>query len=170
MEPKVSYEITACIIGIARNAGYIIKTAYRDPKKLDTRLKADASVVTMADRAIHRLALDSMAREFPDIPVIGEEGSSAHKDAKKGLWINIDEVDGTGALTLGVPTSLVMIALMDKSQPIYSAIYNPFGNRMYVAQRGFGAHCNGITIRVKSPSNRGWSGLPPTGVQARCAP
>lgn len=142
--PSLSY-----LEDMARAAGAIIKVAFHNPATLATELKDDETVVTIADKRIHTLIADAMRRSFPHIPFLGEEGSSGNVK-KDDFWLLADEVDGTGALTLGILSSLVMIALMHGSQPIMSVIYDPHGDRMYSAIRGQGAWCNGTPIHVQA--------------------
>ncbi|OGG48215.1 hypothetical protein A2761_01765 [Candidatus Kaiserbacteria bacterium RIFCSPHIGHO2_01_FULL_51_33] len=136
--------------GVAWQSGRIIKMLYLKPERHAVEFKADGTKVTAADRAVHIYVVKRMQTFFPDIPIVGEEGTAGKRTgAPDEHWLVVDELDGTHAFTLGLPVSAVMIALMEGDHPIRSAIADPFSDRLYTAELGKGAFLNGFPVRVQ---------------------
>ena len=62
-------------------------------------------------------------------------------------WI-IDPIDGTINYAHGIPICCVSIGLEIDGRMEMGAVYNPFMNELFFAQRGFGATLNDQLIHV----------------------
>jgi myo-inositol-1(or 4)-monophosphatase len=83
---------------------------------------------------------------FPDHFILSEEaGEMAQSSAYK--WI-IDPIDGTVNYANGIPICCVSIGVEKDGQMVLGAVYNPFMNEFFLAERGHGATLNGKPIRV----------------------
>ena len=110
---------------------------------LGVELKADASPVTQADRAIEQFLRDTILAAFPTDALLGEEygdhaGSSAYR------WI-IDPIDGTVSFANGVPLFGILIALeakaLDGTRTVVAGVADyPALHERVTAILGEGAH------------------------------
>jgi myo-inositol-1(or 4)-monophosphatase len=129
----------------ARKAGALLLEHFGRVRQV--RIKENqSSVVTEADLASEALILDILTRRFPDHGVLGEEGGHLRRGARF-TWV-IDPLDGTSNFAAGLPWFGVMIALLDDSAPQLGVMYLPVEDRLYLAERGAGATCNGQPVRV----------------------
>ena len=110
--------------------------------------KSDESPVTAADRACEKLIVDTLAREFPDDGVLGEEG--ANRETRSGRRRIIDPIDGTKDFVRGIPLWAVLIGLEENGTIVAGAAHAPGQNLLLWAARGQGAWANGQRIQVSS--------------------
>jgi myo-inositol-1(or 4)-monophosphatase len=116
----------------------------------DVRLKSAKDPVTEVDVAAERCIRRELARRFPRIGFVGEEGGAA--EGPDGRWI-VDPLDGTIAFVANLPVFSVLIALERQGDLISSVTYVPSLRECFVAERGRGAWLNGRRIHV-SPRRR----------------
>jgi len=108
--------------------------------------KSDESPVTAADRACEKLIVETIAREFPEDGIIGEEGANrASRSGRK--WI-VDPLDGTRDFVRGIPLWAVLIGLEQDGQIIAGVAHCPGQNQLLWATRGGGAFANGSPTHV----------------------
>ncbi|TAF54225.1 MAG: inositol monophosphatase [Sphingobacteriia bacterium] len=106
------------------------------------------NLVTEADHAAEKAIMDTIRASFPDHYILTEEsGDLAQDSAFK--WI-IDPIDGTVNFAHGIPLCCVSIGLEKNGEMILGAVYNPFVNELFVAEKGAGATCNDKPIRVST--------------------
>jgi histidinol phosphatase-like enzyme (inositol monophosphatase family) len=134
---------------MAQEAGALALDYQR--KGVTAEAKSDESPVTAADRACEQLIVDTIAREFPDDGILGEEG--AERQGGNGRkWI-IDPIDGTRDFVRGIPLWAVLIGLEENGQIIAGAAYSPCQGLLAWAARGGGAWVNGLRIKVSDRSS-----------------
>lgn len=80
--------------------------------------------VTDADRAAEEAIRRVLASRRPDDAILGEE--FGNRAGTSGLGWVIDPIDGTRAYVSGTPTWGVLIAVSDKSGPLYGIIDQPY--------------------------------------------
>jgi len=135
-------------MGLAKEAGKIMRDNFKFGMKKEW--KEDNTPVTKTDLVINALALERIKKAYPDHGVIAEEGSD-FREGDEFVWV-CDPVDGTIPFCHGVPTSVFSLALTHKGETIMGVVYDPFGDRMYIAEKGKGAFLNGTKIRVSTHS------------------
>lgn len=129
---------------IAYKAGEIMRHYFYGNQQRE--IKADGSPLTIADTTINTFVIEQLAKEFPKDIVIGEEESTG--DYGIGRRWFCDPVDGTKAFTWGVPTAMFSLGLVIDGVPQLGVCYEPMLDKLYWAQKGGGAFCNEIPIKV----------------------
>ncbi|WP_374959346.1 3'(2'),5'-bisphosphate nucleotidase CysQ, partial [Gilvibacter sp.] len=125
-------------IKAALEAGNAINEIYQRP--FEVEIKADNSPLTEADQKAN--AIINTYLEPTAIPIISEENKQIdYADRKdwQNCWI-VDPLDGTSDFVSKSGEFTIMIALVDKHEPILGVIYWPTNDILYVAQKGGGAH------------------------------
>ncbi len=102
--------------------------------------------VTEADHASEKAIMDVIAKDFPDHFILSEETGEIKTDSEY-KWI-IDPIDGTINFASGIPICAVSIGLEKDGEIIMGAVYNPFLDEFFFAQKGFGASLNDKKIQV----------------------
>ena len=128
---------------IAREAGRIILGfgEFRVEEK-----EGHGNFVTTVDCAVQDYLAKALSDLLPDSRFIGEEQENdALTDAF--TWI-IDPVDGTTNLIHDYRQSAVSIALCENSEPVMAAVYQPYTDELFFAEKGCGASLNGKPIRA----------------------
>jgi 3'(2'), 5'-bisphosphate nucleotidase len=137
------------IIGaIAREAGAAIMEIYAG--EFNVELKGDASPLTSADRASHEIIVRRLLAEFPEIPILSEEGRDiAYAERKnwKLFWL-VDPLDGTKEFIKRNGEFTVNIALIEDGQVAAGVVHVPAQDRTYLGIRGQGAW---LTVGTESP-------------------
>ncbi|HVG12433.1 MAG TPA: inositol monophosphatase family protein [Flavisolibacter sp.] len=104
------------------------------------------NLVTEADHASEKVIMDVIKVSFPDHGILSEEIGAVVQDSSY-KWI-IDPIDGTVNFAHGIPICCVSIGIEHEGKMIMGAVYNPFMNELYFAERGQGATLNDKAIRV----------------------
>jgi len=106
------------------------------------------NLVTEADHAAEKAIIEAIQFDCPDHFILSEEtGEIVTQSEYK--WI-IDPIDGTVNFANGIPICCVSIGLEKNGEMILGAVYNPFMNEMFFAQRGMGAYLNDKRIHVSN--------------------
>ena len=112
-------------------------------RALNIESKADATPVTIADRAIENKLRSMIAEAEPTAAIFGEEfGADTTVAAQSDLWI-LDPIDGTGAFVTGSPLFGTLIGLVANGAPVLGVIEAPALGERWTAQHGEGAFLNG---------------------------
>lgn len=117
--------------------------------------KADASPVTEADRAAHRVLTARLQTLPPGCPVVSEEdeGSHASRRSQGRFWL-VDPLDGTREFLDRNGEFTVNIALIVDGRSILGVVYAPALDALYWGGHGMGAYRRvgkcGVPIRVAS--------------------
>ncbi len=102
--------------------------------------------VTEADHAAEKAIMDAIAAVYPDHFILSEETGEIKTDSEY-KWI-IDPIDGTINFASGIPICAVSIGLEKNGEMIMGAVYNPFINEFFFAEKGMGATLNNNKISV----------------------
>ncbi|MBR8743858.1 inositol monophosphatase [Nocardiopsis sp. MG754419] len=117
--------------------------------------KAPGEIVTVADREAEA-TIARRLRELVDAPVVGEEAASADPALPDALrteptvWL-VDPLDGTRNFVHGHEEFAVMAALVRGGRTVASWILRPTLDRVYTAEQGSGAWCDGRRLH-RSPA------------------
>jgi myo-inositol-1(or 4)-monophosphatase len=106
------------------------------------------NLVTEVDHASERAIFDVIKKTYPDHHILSEEAGELVQDSKY-KWI-IDPIDGTVNFAHRIPLCAISIGIEHEGKMILGAVYNPFMNELFVAERGKGATLNDKKISVSS--------------------
>ncbi len=104
------------------------------------------NLVTEVDTRSEKIIIDIIKEQFPDHQILSEECGEIVQD-NEYKWI-IDPIDGTVNYANGIPICCVSIGIEKDGKMVMGAVYNPFINEEYVAERGQGSFLNGKQIFV----------------------
>jgi 3'(2'), 5'-bisphosphate nucleotidase len=154
-EPKPA-EFAEAIRKIAVTAGRSILEVYG--QDFEVTHKSDASPLTQADLASHRVIRDALARLTPEIPLLSEESAEIEFAIRAGwttYWL-IDPLDGTKEFVNRNGEFTVNIALIHDHRPVLGVVHVPVTGTTYTGVVGDGAvrqapEAAPETIRVQVP-------------------
>jgi myo-inositol-1(or 4)-monophosphatase len=160
----------------ARAAGAVMRDNWHLPKKVN---KSEAHDIKLElDVRCQALIEKMLARAFPQIPVLGEEGSTGDT-SDEYRWV-IDPIDGTVNYASGLPHAAVSIALQSRSDlwraaadarkgpwkrrarnfvtrdtshvSVVGVVYDPFTDELWTTTAGKPARLNGRVVHVSGQS------------------
>lgn len=123
----------------AVKAGHEIMRIYKSGE-FGVELKADRSLLTLADKASHQIILELLTQS--GVPVLSEEDQQTEYPLRKDwdcFWL-VDPVDGTKEFVNRNGEFTVNIALMQNQTPVAGVIYVPVTQELYVGVQGEGAY------------------------------
>ena len=119
------------VCDIARDAGSAIMEIYAG--EFSVELKGDASPLTCADRASHRVIADGLTAATPGIPILSEEGGDIPYQERaewSRFWL-VDPLDGTKEFIKHNGEFTVNIALVEDGRVIAGVVYVPAQDTLY---------------------------------------
>lgn len=139
--------ISEQILPIIRSTRSITRPFYGKAEITNQKDESPHNVVTELDHDVENYLAEEFKRVDSTIEFAGEEfGGSRDKEK---LWL-VDPIDGTMHFIRGIPFCTTMVALIEKGEVIFSAIYDFRNDIMYHAEKGVGAFENGARISVSS--------------------
>ncbi len=124
------------IAEIAVDAGKAILEIYE--QEFEITQKDDASPLTQADLASHRIICDELSRLTPDIPVLSEESSDIDWNTRSDweqYWL-VDPLDGTKEFINRNGEFTVNIALIRYHSPVLGVVHVPVTGTTYTGLVG----------------------------------
>jgi myo-inositol-1(or 4)-monophosphatase len=142
-------------IAAAHAAGKIMRDNWHAPKRVhvfdphDIKLELDVRCQKTIEKVLRKA--------FPEIPLLGEEGTSGDLNAEY-RWV-VDPIDGTVNYYFGMPHAAVSIALQATApgSPIseVGVIYDPFTDELWTAAHGGKTRLNGKIVHVSQRAKIG---------------
>jgi len=136
----------ALALRLADAAGAAIRPYFRSGISADR--KADASPVTLADRAAEEAMRVILAAEVPDDTVIGEEMGATPGTSGRS-WV-LDPIDGTTGFLAGRPLFGTLIALVVEGFPVLGVIDQPILGERWIGAVGRPTTLNGKPVRTRA--------------------
>lgn len=111
---------------IATEAGRAILVVY-ESSDFNVEMKSDDSPLTRADLASHAVIVEALERQFPETPVLSEEGSLPPFSERQSWsrYFLIDPLDGTKEFIARNGEFTVNIALIDHGVPVVGVVHVP---------------------------------------------
>ena len=136
----ITTELREGAITLARDAAAAILGIYDSAFAVEH--KADASPLTAADLAAHRILVEGLERLTPEIPVLSEEAAedvawSVRSDWRR-LWL-VDPLDGTREFVKRNGEFTVNLALVEEGVVVFGIVQAPVTGAVWHATRGSGA-------------------------------
>ena len=106
------------------------------------------NLVTEVDHKSEEVIFAIIKQNFPSHQILSEESGELVQDSTY-KWI-IDPIDGTVNYANHIPLCCVSIGVEVGGKIELGAVYNPFINEFFFAQRGFGSTLNNARIHVST--------------------
>lgn len=148
MSSKTTAEILDLIQSAEREAAELILHARRILAETKTGKR---DVVTEYDRRVQELLTRRLREALPEAAFFCEENAQRDELSAEALFI-IDPIDGTMNFVHGMHRSCISVAYMSRGEVLAGAVYNPYLDEMFTAQRGSGAYLNGQAIHAADTS------------------
>src|SRR3954449_12589765 len=127
-------ELRALGESVAREAGALLREAFRGPELRIIAKSTPTDLVSEADHAAEHLIRERLSAARPDDGVLGEEGGD--RGGTSGIrWI-VDPLDGTINFLFGVPQWAVSIACEDGDGTLGGVVYDRERNELFAAGGG----------------------------------
>lgn len=139
MRQKDPKNLMKQLLPIVREAGNAVMAIYRRGLA-EVSHKADASPVTEADLASHRVLVTHLAHLLPSCQVVSEEDavSLVYRQSTGRFWL-IDPLDGTKEFIARNGEFTVNIALIEEGRSTLGVVYAPAIDALYWGGDGLGA-------------------------------
>jgi myo-inositol-1(or 4)-monophosphatase len=134
------------LLRAVREAGTLLMEKFETGIRVEFKSKYD--LVTEADRQSEALIVKRIREKFPDHDILAEEDDYGHSDSDH-RWI-IDPLDGTTNYAHGFPWFAVSIAFAINGRLELGAVYNPYVDELFFAERGVGAFLNDRRLKVST--------------------
>lgn len=119
---------------------------------IESVAKSNNTLVTDMDKSIERELTDALLAFDSSIGIHGEE--FGQQGSTETFWL-IDPIDGTDGFIRGMSYFRNMITLIDRGEPVFTFVYKPITDELYVAAKGDGTYKNGKKIEMqKRPLER----------------
>ncbi|HSX05441.1 MAG TPA: 3'(2'),5'-bisphosphate nucleotidase CysQ [Candidatus Saccharimonadales bacterium] len=126
------------LLALVREADKAIMEIYAAHSAVVTT-KADNSPITQADVASHHILIKGLARLFPGVPVISEEGDEREQIAATTFWL-IDPIDGTREFINRTDEFTVCVGLVVGGEPVFGIISAPAYQTVYYGGPTMGSY------------------------------
>lgn len=126
--------------------GKIILEKKNDDVVIDNKTGV-RDLVTNYDLRVQEKAVEILSKAFPDAGYYAEE-ENERCEIDKGMVFIIDPIDGTANFANNMNLSVVSIACFIDGEPFAGAVYDPYTDELFSAQKGLGAYLNEKRIHV----------------------
>lgn len=129
------------LVPIVRDASAKVMEIYEDPKTIEVSYKGDSSPLTNADLAAHSSLCEGLTREFPGIPIVSEEASTAQNSVavQSDIFWLIDPIDGTKEFIKHNGQFTVCVALIVSGKPVLGVVAAPALGELYYGGANIGS-------------------------------
>lgn len=111
-------------------------------------MKSTHDVLAEADIEAEQAIIRRIRKSLPGHSILSEEAGV--DDIRSPYQWVVDPLDGTVNYVQGIEEYCVSIALTYRREPILGLVFQPVTQKMYYAEKGRGAFCNGKRIHVSS--------------------
>lgn len=143
---ETQYAVDVAREAVAAGGAAALAWWKKDPP---TRLKADATPVTQADRESDAAILGVLRDAFEDHDILSEESGTLGPGVCDCRWI-VDPLDGTRGFLRGDATWGPLVALEHRGRLVAAAMSMPALGVTWWAGRGTGCYKDGERVRVSS--------------------
>ena len=108
-------------------------------------------VLTEADIAVGKQLVAAVQEHYPTHNIIDEE-AGVIDNGSRYTWV-IDPIEATSNFAAGLPQYGIMVGLLEADKPVAGGVIAPAYNKLYLAEKGKGATCNGKSIHVSKETS-----------------
>lgn len=138
---------------VDRVAVEVVLPHFRDLAPEEVHLKGPGDYVTDHDLEAERVITAALAEIAPGVPVVGEEAVAADEGVLRALHeplvFVVDPIDGTRAFVEGTEEFSVMVALVERGEPVAAWVALPA-----VGERVWGVRGEGLFLDKDGRSER----------------
>jgi 3'(2'), 5'-bisphosphate nucleotidase len=129
------------IVNVVARAADEVLIEYHKTVPSEIDWKSDHSPLTQADRRSHAVLFEGLLREYPQIPILSEEGGRIPHSERRDwdLFWCLDPVDGTKEFIRKTGQFTINVALIKKGVPVFGVVCAPAMNLWYFAESEGGA-------------------------------
>lgn len=160
---KSIMSISTTLLSLCREAAHAILEVYGQTGNDQVESKSDDTPLTLADRRSHAIIAKGLREQFPDIPVISEEGDIPEYETRstwERCWL-VDPLDGTKEFIKRSGEFTINIALVEKGVPVEGVVYVPVSGQAFFTRDGRAYFLEGgdlsdalpISVRNADPQN-----------------
>jgi len=142
--------LKATLLKAVESAGQVLKENI-DRSFTISNKEGINNLVTEVDHKSEEVIFAIIKESFPDHHILSEESGDIFQDSSY-KWI-IDPIDGTVNYANGIPICCVSIGIEKEGKMVLGAVYNPFINELFFAERGAGATLNEKKIQVSNQAD-----------------
>ena len=135
------------ITDVMRSAGKIVLSAHLDEDSVREKT-GSANFVTEYDVAVQNFMMSEIKRNIPKAVFIAEEKENDPTVLSGEYCFVIDPIDGTKNFINDYRHSCISLAMISKGETVLGAIYDPYLDEMFTAEKGMGARLNGKPMHV----------------------
>ncbi len=142
-------EIVETLTSLVRQAGEIFRSAHTEEIPDGIEVKAGTSnFVTLYDVRVQEFLLEEIKRAIPSAVFIAEEKENDSAVLSGEYCFIIDPIDGTTNFINDYRHSCISLAMVSRGETVFGAIYDPYMDELFTAEKGKGAYLNGRPMRV----------------------
>ena len=145
-------ELSEILIPIIKKAGKKMLSAHdvEEEGAVSEKYGDPANLVTAYDVAIQEFIIEEIKANFPDAYFISEEKENDSEHLSFEHCFVIDPIDGTANFIHQYNHSCISLAMISKNDIVFAAVYDPYLDEMFSAEKGKGAFLNGRPMKVSS--------------------
>ncbi len=137
------------ILPIIKDAAKIMLSAHSPESENSVFSKSgDANFVTVYDRATEEYLIEKISEKIPGAAFVAEEKENDYTVTLGETVFIIDPIDGTTNFIHAFSHSAISVACASRGVVVFGAVYNPYLDEMFYAEKGKGAYRNGERISV----------------------
>ncbi len=132
---KIKSVLFECIF----SSGEILRNNFGKTHKIYSKT-SEIDLVTEIDKKSEGMIIKTINKNFPEHNIVSEESEMQNRNSEY-TWF-IDPLDGTTNYAHNFPIFCVAMAVAKEQKIILSAIYIPFFNELFFAEKDKGAYLN----------------------------
>ena len=144
----ITAEIKNGIFDILREAGKIMLSAHGVDNDGVTSKEGTANFVTVYDVKTQNFIIDGVKKLIPEAVFIAEEKENDASVLDGEYCFVIDPIDGTTNFIREYHHSCISLAMITRGKTVFGAVYDPYLDELFTAEKGNGAYVNGKRISV----------------------
>lgn len=138
--------ILEAMIVASLTGGSILRKYFEKEKFSVVQKSVSYDLVTNIDKESQEEINTILTNRFPDIPVVGEEGSIQAERQSRVFYV--DPLDGTFNFVHKYPFFSVSLGYWEDNVPVAGVVFDPIRRDLFYGQKGEGAFLNGEKITV----------------------